>query len=257
MSGSDCISRCTTMPRTSAFRRRRPMARGIGAVVVVEPRRRERRERHGLTRRGDASASRGAHARPWFRRRQVEPRQRLAASTVSCDSAGSCLRRLRPALGRNAACSVVCDQLVPAACRAARVSSAACRTRSAGRRRASARHRAGGYIRDAPSSTRASRARRRSARFVPLGRHPDQPFGRIGRGVLRRQRAASAADADRPCGSVVVSARTTIGASRPLAPCTVITRTSSRAISMSRLISAWRRAARRRKPCSDGASRLS
>ena len=38
-----------------------------------------------------------------------------------------------------------------------------------------------------------------------------------------------------PCGGVVVSARMTTGASRPFAPCTVITRTSSRAISMSRL----------------------
>ena len=45
-----------------------------------------------------------------------------------------------------------------------------------------------------------------------------------------------------------VSGRNTIGASRPLAPCTVITRTSSRPCSMSRLISGTPSRSQPRKP---------
>ncbi len=58
-----------------------------------------------------------------------------------------------------------------------------------------------------------------------------------------------------PVGGVVVSARITVSASRPLAPCTVITRTSSRANSMSRLTSACAARSQAMKPCSDGVSR--
>ena len=61
-----------------------------------------------------------------------------------------------------------------------------------------------------------------------------------------------------PSGRVVVpSMRMTFLASRPLAPCTVITRTSSRAISMSRLTSLCAARIQLRKPCSDGVSRCS
>ena len=60
-----------------------------------------------------------------------------------------------------------------------------------------------------------------------------------------------------PAGGVIVSARKTIGASRPLAPCTVITRTSSRAISMSRFTSARASRSQAMKPCSEGVSRRS
>ena len=58
-----------------------------------------------------------------------------------------------------------------------------------------------------------------------------------------------------PAGGVVVSARITIGASSPLAPCTVITRTSSRVISMSRFTSVCAVRSQATKPCSDGVSR--
>ena len=60
-----------------------------------------------------------------------------------------------------------------------------------------------------------------------------------------------------PAGGVVVSARITIGASRPLAPCTVITRTSSRVISMSRFTSVLAARSQATKPCSEGVSRRS
>ena len=57
-----------------------------------------------------------------------------------------------------------------------------------------------------------------------------------------------------PFGGVVVSARITIGASSPLAPCTVITRTSSRAMSMSRFTCVSPARSQATKPCSVGAS---
>ncbi len=47
----------------------------------------------------------------------------------------------------------------------------------------------------------------------------------------------------------------TIGASSPLAPCTVMTRTSSRVISMSRLTLVCAVRSQAMKPCSDGVSR--
>ena len=58
-------------------------------------------------------------------------------------------------------------------------------------------------------------------------------------------------------GDVVVSAMITTEASRPLAPCTVITRTSSREISMSRFTSVSAARSQAMKPCSEaGALRL-
>ena len=100
--------------------------------------------------------------------------------------------------------------------------------------------------------TRA-RARPRDRRdVVGLAPRPHDPVGRAGR--LRRRQRAGAASRGR-LGGVVVSARITIGASSPLAPCTVMTRTSSRAISMSRLTSMSAARSQATKPCSDGASR--
>ena len=52
-------------------------------------------------------------------------------------------------------------------------------------------------------------------------------------------------------GDVVVSTRNTTGASSPLAPCTVMTRTSSRLISMSRLTSVSAARSHATKPCSE------
>ena len=52
-------------------------------------------------------------------------------------------------------------------------------------------------------------------------------------------------------GDVVVSAMITTGASSPLAPCTVITRTSSREISMSRFTSVSAARSQAMKPCSE------
>ena len=60
-----------------------------------------------------------------------------------------------------------------------------------------------------------------------------------------------------PFGSVVVSAKMTVLASSPLAPCTVITRTSSRAISMSRRTSLFAARSQARKPCKEAVSRAS
>ncbi len=55
-------------------------------------------------------------------------------------------------------------------------------------------------------------------------------------------------------GFAVVSASTTIGASRPLTPWTVMTRIASLVVSRSRLISASVRRRNARNPCSDGVS---
>ena len=97
--------------------------------------------------------------------------------------------------------------------------------------------------RDAPPGAR----RRPAPRRRPCGR-PRSPR-------RREVRGAAAAAARMAVSSY--RTRTTIGASRPLARCTVITRTSSRAISMSRLTSARAARSQATKPCSEGISRRS
>ena len=123
------------------------------------------------------------------------------------------------------------------------------RRRSGDRRRASSPHRAGGDIH--PRSRRASpcgpprprpglppscrprpRRRARAARHCPAA------------GRISRSRCVSD-------GEVVVSTRNTTEASSPLAPCTVMTRTSSREISMSRFTSVSAARSQAINPCSE------
>ena len=128
------------------------------------------------------------------------------------------------------------DEIVPAAAVAAR-SCPRSRRRRAGRGRASWRRRAAGCAPRARASSSAALAVRiGSSLLVPLTGHTNgsgMPSGRsrsasfIGRAALASPRSAA----------LQVSGRNTIGASRPLAPCTVMTRTSLRPCSMSRLIS--------------------
>ncbi len=116
----------------------------------------------------------------------------------------------------------------------------------------SSRHRAGGDTRPriaSPCRPRASsgtggRDPRRSCRPTPRPRrgHPAPRSGLPGRWGISRSRWAW------PDGEVVVSTRNTTDASSPLAPCTVITRTSSREISMSRFTSVWAARSQAMKP---------
>ena len=140
------------------------------------------------------------------------------------------------------------DQLVPAARRA-------CGSRRASRRspddppRASSPHRAGAGTRPRPRAPRP-RARSRPARRRRPSARP-RPAGPACRARAFATGSASMRGSRGPFGGVVVSARITIGASRPLAPCTVITRTSSRAISMSRFTCAFAGA----QPCDEALQR--
>ena len=230
ISGSDCISRCTSRPRVErllpvgggARRSARPRsisssnaddgASGIGSGACAGPEAR--------------AASAGNSADRVLRSRVARMRRCLRlARLATCDSA-KLFRRCRP--------------LRPARCRSGS------HTRSyqqpSGRLRLAvgaandqpvggARHR---HIKQAPVfvlglAQSASCARAGDRRHVvALAPGPDQR-------AVGKRRAVAAASAR--SAAMMVSARMTIGASSPLAPCTVMTRTSSRAISMSRLIS--------------------
>ena len=102
------------------------------------------------------------------------------------------------------------------------------RRRRAGRARASRRHRAAGGTRARAPGGRPARG---AALRVVIG-GADRPQRQRRRPVGPEQPGLGAA-----VGALHVSGRNTIGASRPLAPCTVMTRTSSRPWSRSRLIS--------------------
>ena len=167
------------------------------------------------------------------RRRALRPatgRQHFAAIAVapSRRSTGSATLRLS-AMPSSARLTIECQ--VPALRRAACRDS---RRRSAGPRRASCRHRAGGGIRRRRVPRRADAGSREQPigdvgrRAPEIARAGQPPFGSKG---IRRGRCCSLNGAAPP------STRNTTGASRPLAACTVMMRTSSRVWSISRLIS--------------------
>ena len=96
------------------------------------------------------------------------------------------------------------------------------------------------------SSSVALRARARKAGPPPCARPRPRLAAISPRHMKRRRRCVSD-------GDVVVSAMIHDGASSPLAPCTVITRTSSREISMSRFTSVSAARSQAMNPCSEPA----
>ena len=97
-----------------------------------------------------------------------------------------------------------------------------------------------------PDQRAARRSRRRRARAALPRPAPARPAG-------RRRGAGSAAGCGPPWRTAV-SGRITIGASRPLAPCTVITRTWSAPSSLRRFTATSSRSIQSRKPVRLGAS---
>ena len=210
--------------------------------------------RDGASGRGGVGSGVGRLAQP-FRLRDFE---RGAAATPACRRcAAPRLRRARGASPcRDQPSHAPRNRIPPASprpqdrsrpartnCPAARAALASpSRRHKAGPRRGSARHRAAGDI-----PRRAARPPPASASVV--GRRAAVPPApqRQARPSLQRTLRQLAS------GHCSVSGRKTIGACRPLAPCTVMIRTSSRPRwSRSRLTSDSPAASQARKPCSDG-----
>ena len=229
------------LPRASACRRAAPPARSDQHGLVIELRRRQRRGGRVLGARVAREPSGASRCRGC---RRVGRAAASPALPAPCDSATLAVAVVGRLLDCNAL-ERLGHRVVPAARRPP--CSPSSRRRPAARWRASSRRRAAAGTR-LPHRAPPRRARAAIGATSSFLAAPDEPVRRARRGVLAGSVSSRGWRWVGPGGGVVVSARITIGASRPLAPCTVITRTSSRAISMSRLTRPARCAARRRSP---------
>ena len=229
---------------------RRPRAPGpappppAGSAPAAGAQRFRRRRRRTPVRRAAEPFRQGARA-PLprsGRRRHRGPLRRCHAPRLAVP------RGERHGLGRQRL-EAARHQAVPARVRQRRAASAS-RTPPAGPRRGSARHRAAGCAPPCAGARASSRMRCAASAAELLARREQ-----IGTATPV---AGSSAQMIGPSsgGIAVVSGRMTSGACRPLAPCTVMTRTWLPAASASRFTSAPERRSQCRKPCSDGGCML-
>ncbi len=181
---------------------------------------------------------------------------RALARLLAPPSAASMRRRTlvpsRPAASLSVSPSALADQLVPAAGGRAVLALEAGDVEPVARRASCATY--SSRLRSSVSRAHARRAwRPRSASMplVPLTGHTNGCRRRLAAARIS-SRSQRASPRGRPMAVEQVSGRNTIGASRPLAPCTVMTRTSSRPCSMSRLISRSPSRSQVRKPVQRG-----
>ena len=212
----------------------------------LRPRRQQRPRRVGLGRRRPSCPGRQRASRCRRRDRRLASRRRglravdaqpfARPAVLGADQRLSRRTRRAAAHSRRPARHSVCQQV----CGGARRS--ASRRYRAGPAPGSGRHRAAG---DIPASG-ASRARGLFgdiARCHVIPRRPPQ------RQPVRRLHSKAIFWS----GTAIVSGKKTTGASRPLAPCTVMIRTSSRwRAAKSRLTSISPATSQRKNPCSDG-----
>ena len=212
---------------------------GIGrAQQAVGGRFRRRRRQQPCRQRDRRRRCAASAAAPW-RRGILRPRDSASPRRSAVSISSSCKSGIVEALA---------DQIVPGELAHVRSCCRACsRRRSGDRPRASSPHRAGGDIRPRSRPASPCARRRRPADRRPCGRPRPRPraCGRIAlRQVdqpqpLRIRRRGRGVDQEHD------------GASSPLAPCTVMTRTSSREISMSRFTSVSAARSQAMKPCSE------
>ena len=234
-------------PAALGGRAQRGAGRRIGDIVLAE-RRRARAGAAAAPRRARAGAARRAGAL----RRSAALGRRLGRRLRARRSASRGPRAASPPSRAPSPATRILDRAIPA--RLGRAVAVA-------RRRARRRHRA---------APRRGSARRRAAANAPRGRagpaaRPATRSGSASSSFLGRKtgtasRRPRAQRGDAGCrgparsGSAQASARITTGDCRPLAPCTVITRTASSGAEGSRTISTSPRANQSRKACSEAAA---
>ncbi len=254
-----CCSRAwTSLPAPEpssagvARRQRRGRGRHRPELHALRPARRQPAGRRRFGRRRRRRASRAPPRPSAAGRRRREPAVARLRPAGPCGAARCRMRRhpSRPngSAPRRAESKPRAHQPVPALS-SGPPRAAASRTPPAGPRPGSAPRRAAGC---APPS--AAAAPRRAA-AAPAAQRTSLRGAQSG---TSRPVAGSVAHRIGPSsgGSAVVSGRITSGACKPLAPCTVITRTSAaRAPPASRFTSAPDRRSQCRKPCNDGGCR--